>query len=77
MSYPLNRLGMAIFPGIPAILPAIGVKGAPALNYFHSSVFASHIFVNPTLYNSDTVLYHPAGGFSDEIYYPITKILNQ
>jgi hypothetical protein len=77
MSYPLNRPGKAIFPGVRATLPAIGVKGAPALNYFHSTVSASHIFVNSTLYNRDTVLYHPAAGFSNEIYYPITKILNQ
>jgi hypothetical protein len=76
MSYPLNRPGKAIFPGIRAILPATGVKGAPALNYFHSTVSASHIFVNSTLYNRDTVLYQ-AAGFSNEIYYPITKILNQ
>ena len=77
MSYPLNRLGKAIFPGIRAILPAIGVKEAPALNYFHSTVSTSHIFVNSTLYKRDTVLYHPAAGFSNEIYYPKTKILNQ
>ena len=77
MSYPLNRPGKAIFPGIRAILPAIGVKGAPALNYFHSAISASHIFVNSTLYNRDTVLCHPAAGFSNGIFYPITKILNQ
>jgi hypothetical protein len=69
MSYPLNRLGKANFPCICAILPALGVKGAPALNYFHSAISASHIFVNSTLYNKDTLSY--------QIYYPITKILNQ
>jgi hypothetical protein len=77
MSYPLNRPGKAIFPGISAILPAIGVKGAPALNYFHSTVSASHIFVNSTLYKRNTIRYYPAAGFSNEICYPITKILNQ
>jgi hypothetical protein len=63
MSYPLNSLGKAIFPGICAILPAVGVKGAPRLNYFHSSVSASHISVNSTLYKGDTVSYHPVTGF--------------
>ncbi len=63
MSYPLNRLGKAIFPGICALLTAIGVRGAPVLNYFHSPVSASHIFVNSALYKRDTVLYHPAARF--------------
>lgn len=62
MLYPLNRLGKAIFPGNCAILPAVGIKGARTLNYFHSTVSASHIFVNSTLYNKDIVLYHPAAG---------------
>jgi hypothetical protein len=77
MSYPLNSLGKAIFPGIYAILPAVGVKGASALNYFHSAVSAPHIFINSTLYKRDTVLYHPVTGFVSQICYPITKILNQ
>lgn len=63
MSYPLNRLGKAIFPGNCAILPAVGFKGAPTLNYFHSTVSASHIFIISALYNKDIVLYHPAAGF--------------
>ncbi len=63
MSYPLNSLGKAIFPGICAILPAIGIRGAPALNYFHSAVSTPHILVNSTLYKGDTVLYYPIAGF--------------
>jgi hypothetical protein len=63
MSYPLTRLGKAIFPGNCAILPAVGVKGAPALLYFYSTVSASHIFVNSALYNKDIVWYDPAVGF--------------
>jgi len=63
MSYPLNSLGKAIFPGIFAFLAAIGIKGAPALNYFHSAVFTPHIFINSTLYNGDTIWYRPAAGF--------------
>jgi hypothetical protein len=63
MSYPLNRLGKATFPRNCAILPAVGVKGARALIYFHSTVSASHIFVNSALYNKDIVLYYPAAGF--------------
>jgi len=70
MSYPSNRLGKATFPCIYAILPAVGAKRAPTLNYFHSTVSASHIFINSTLYTRDTVLYYP------EIY-PVIKILNQ
>jgi len=63
MSYPLNSLGKAIFPGIYAVLPAVGVKAASRLNYFHSCVSPSHIFVHSTLYKEDTVSYYPATGF--------------
>ena len=67
MSYPLKRLGKATFPCIYAMLPVVGAKGARALNYFHSTVSASHIFINSTLYTRDTVLCYPTAGFTGQI----------